>query len=43
MPVCCGIDLGTTFSTISWFDAMNNRVDTIDLDGAGRPPCCFVQ
>ncbi len=27
----CGIDLGTTFTSISYFDEMNNRVDTIDL------------
>lgn len=34
MPVRCGIDLGTTFSSISWFDPYNNRVDTIDLETA---------
>lgn len=31
MAVRCGIDLGTTYSAISWYDAYNNRVDTIDL------------
>lgn len=34
----CGIDLGTTFSAISWYDVANQRVETIDLvecsDGA---------
>ncbi|HEX3990748.1 MAG TPA: Hsp70 family protein, partial [Acetobacteraceae bacterium] len=34
MPVRCGIDLGTTYSSISWFDPYNNRVDTIDLETA---------
>jgi len=34
MPVRCGIDLGTTYSAISWFDPFNNRVDTIDLETA---------
>src|ERR1035438_6889461 len=34
MAVRCGIDLGTTYSSISWFDAYNNRVDTIDLESA---------
>src|SRR6478672_1397706 len=34
MAVRCGIDLGTTFSAISWFDEENNRVDTIDLESA---------
>src|ERR687894_350666 len=33
MAVRCGIDLGTTYSAISWFDTYNNRVDTIDLVG----------
>lgn len=31
MALRCGIDLGTTYSSISWFDPYNNRVDTIDL------------
>jgi molecular chaperone DnaK len=34
MSVRCGIDLGTTYSSISWFDPYNNRVDTIDLETA---------
>jgi molecular chaperone DnaK len=34
MGVRCGIDLGTTYSAISWYDAYNNRVDTIDLESA---------
>ncbi len=34
MPVRCGIDLGTTYSAISWYDGFNNRVDTIDLESA---------
>ena len=28
----CGIDLGTTFSVISWYDEMNQRLVTIDLN-----------
>lgn len=32
MPVTCGIDLGTTYSAISWYDPFGNRVDTVDLD-----------
>ncbi len=34
MAVRCGIDLGTTYSAISWYDSYNNRVDTIDLESA---------
>ena len=34
MAVRCGIDLGTTYSAISWYDAYNNRADTIDLETA---------
>lgn len=34
MAVRCGIDLGTTYSAISWYDGYNNRVDTIDLESA---------
>jgi molecular chaperone DnaK len=34
MNVRCGIDLGTTYSSISWFDSYNNRVDAIDLETA---------
>ncbi len=34
MSVRCGIDLGTTYSAISWYDGYNNRVDTIDLESA---------
>jgi len=34
MPVRCGIDLGTTYSAISWYDAFNHRVETVDLDSA---------
>jgi molecular chaperone DnaK (HSP70) len=36
MPVRCGIDLGTTYSSISWFDPYSNRVDAINLDSADR-------
>jgi molecular chaperone DnaK len=28
----CGIDLGTTFSAISWYDDVNRRLVTIDLN-----------
>lgn len=34
MAVRCGIDLGTTYSGISWFDADRDLVDTIDLETA---------
>lgn len=34
MSVRCGIDLGTTYSAISWYDPDNRRVETIDLDHA---------
>ena len=34
MAVRGGIDLGTTYSSISWYDRYNNRVDTIDLECA---------
>jgi molecular chaperone DnaK len=34
MGVRCGIDLGTTYSAISWYDTYNTRVDTIDLESA---------
>jgi len=34
MGVRCGIDLGTTYSAISWYDPDNRRVETIDLDTA---------
>ncbi len=34
MGLRCGIDLGTTYSSISWFDGDNHRVETIDLDSA---------
>ena len=27
----CGIDLGTTYSSISWYDEYNTRVETVDL------------
>lgn len=30
----CGIDLGTTYSAISWFDPANNRVEKIDLESS---------
>ncbi len=33
-----GIDLGTTFSALSFYDVYNNRVDTIDLDSADGTP-----
>lgn len=34
MSLRCGIDLGTTYSSISWYDPHNNRVITIDLNTA---------
>src|ERR1051326_1238075 len=34
MAVRCGIDLGTTYSSISWFNSYNNRVETVDLEPA---------
>ena len=34
MGLRCGIDLGTTYSAISWYDDFNVRVDTIDLESA---------
>jgi molecular chaperone DnaK len=34
MGLRCGIDLGTTYSAISWYDEFNTRVDTIDLESA---------
>jgi molecular chaperone DnaK len=34
MALRCGIDLGTTFSAISWYDGYNHRVETIDLNSA---------
>jgi len=34
MGIRCGIDLGTTFSAISYYDSYNNRVDPIDLETA---------
>ena len=34
MIVVCGIDLGTTYSSISWYDPDNKRVETIDLNTA---------
>jgi len=34
MSIRCGIDLGTTYSAISWYDAHNKRVDTVDLEHA---------
>ena len=30
----CGIDLGTTYSAISWYDEDNNRVITVELVNA---------
>jgi len=30
----CGIDLGTTYSSISWYDEENNRVVTVELVNA---------
>src|SRR5208282_2225541 len=38
MSVRCGIDLGTTYSSISWYDPYNNRVDTIQLNSADGAP-----
>ena len=34
MSIRCGIDLGTTYSAISWYDPDNRRVETIDLEHA---------
>ena len=34
MTTYCGIDLGTTYSAISFYDQFNNRVDTMNLDTA---------
>jgi molecular chaperone DnaK len=34
MALTCGIDLGTTYSAISFYDKDNDRVDTIDLETA---------
>ncbi|MFQ6009266.1 MAG: Hsp70 family protein, partial [Candidatus Zixiibacteriota bacterium] len=34
MALRTGIDLGTTYSAISWYDSYNNRVETIDLETA---------
>ena len=34
MSLRCGIDLGTTYSAISWYDSFNNRVETADLESA---------
>lgn len=34
MAIRCGIDLGTTYSAISWYDSLNKRVDTIRLESA---------
>lgn len=38
MSICCGIDLGTTYSAISWYDSFNRRVETIDLEHADGLP-----
>lgn len=35
MGLCCGIDFGTTYSAISWYDEVDNRVETVDLNSAG--------
>jgi molecular chaperone DnaK len=34
MSIRCGIDLGTTYSAISWYDDFNRRVVPIDLETA---------
>jgi molecular chaperone DnaK len=34
MPIRCGIDLGTTYSAISYFSTDDNRVERIDLESA---------
>ncbi len=34
MAVRCGIDLGTTYSAISFYDEANKRVETLDLETA---------
>ncbi|MGD2086295.1 MAG: Hsp70 family protein [Candidatus Aminicenantes bacterium] len=38
MSIRCGIDLGTTYSVISWYDEYNRRVDTIDLETVDGKP-----
>jgi molecular chaperone DnaK len=35
MKTRCGIDLGTTYSAISWYDDVAGRVDHISLDSQG--------
>jgi molecular chaperone DnaK len=34
MAIRCGIDLGTTYSAISWYDPQNQRVEAVELDHA---------
>ena len=34
MNIRCGIDLGTTYSAISWYDEDGRRVETVSLDHA---------
>lgn len=34
MSVRCGIDLGTTYSAISWYDDYNRRVENISLESS---------
>ncbi len=34
MSIRCGIDLGTTYSAISFYDSYNRRVETVDLEHA---------
>jgi molecular chaperone DnaK len=38
MSIRCGIDLGTTYSAVSWYDDGNRRVDTVDLEHADGGP-----
>lgn len=38
MAIPCGIDLGTTYSAISWYDEFNRRVETLGLSTADGMP-----
>ncbi len=32
MSLRCGIDLGTTYSAISWYDAGNRQIEILEFD-----------
>lgn len=38
MTIRCGIDLGTTYSAISWYDLDGRRIETIDLEHSDGNP-----